>query len=346
MTDKSLKHQAEEIMEAVDQDLKAVDSGIAPDTLREVDGRANAVMKTLFNVVSDVDLAAAARRVQQLKAKYPDTGRRDLAQILIREKCQRTGAVGAVTSGAGLVPGLGTAAAVTLGVAADIGATFKLQAELVLEIAAVYEYPLSEQEKERLVLLITGISAGTSALTRRAGQTVTVKVGEKVAERAIGKTVLKALPVVGVIASAGTNVLSTYIIGQRADAYFRLGPEAVGSWTDSLRTVTGLDERKLGSWLAEGGRNAGQIVSAGVERAGEAGRVAGGAIVAGASRAAETTSAGAQKAGETARTGLRLYLHWLVTFWTAVFRFFGKLLAFFWQIISFVPRKIVGLFKR
>lgn len=346
MPDKSLKHHAEEIMEAVDQDLKQLDSGKASVTLREVDTRADKIMKTLFNVVSDVDLAAAARRVEELKAKNPDAGPRDLAQILIREKCRRTGAVGAVTSGAGLVPGLGTAAAVTLGVAADIGATFKLQAELVLEIAAVYEYPLSEQEKEQLVLVITGISAGTTTLTRRAGQTVSIKVGEKVAERAVGKTILKALPVVGVIASAGTNVLSTYIIGQRADAYFRLGPEAVGSWGDTLRTISGLDERKIGSWLAGGGRSAGQALTAGMGRMGDAGKVAGGAIVTGASRAAEKSSVGAQKAGETARTGLRFYFHWLVTFWTAIFRFLGKVLWFIWRLISYIPRKIIGLFNR
>ena len=219
MTEDSLKNRAEEIMVAVDRDLQQLDSSKASATLAEVDTKANAIMKTLFNTVSDVDLEAAARRVEEYKKKYPDISSAELTQILIREKCRRTGTVGAVTSGAGLIPGLGTAAAVTLGVAADIGATFKLQAELVLEIAAVYDYPLTEQEKQQLVLLITGVSAGTTALTRRAGQTVAVKVGEKVAERAVGKTILKALPVVGVIASAGTNVLSTYVIGQRADVF-------------------------------------------------------------------------------------------------------------------------------
>ena len=139
MTEDSLKNRAEEIMVAVDRDLQQLDSSKASATLAEVDTKANAIMKTLFNTVSDVDLEAAARRVEEYKKKYPDISSAELTQILIREKCQRTGTVGAVTSGAGLIPGLGTAAAVTLGVAADIGATFKLQAELVLEIAAVYD---------------------------------------------------------------------------------------------------------------------------------------------------------------------------------------------------------------
>ncbi len=346
MTEDSLKNRAEEIMVAVDRDLQQLDPSKTSAVLAEVDTKANAIMKTLFNTVSDVDLEAAVRRVEEYKDKYPDVSSSELTQILIREKCQRTGTVGAVTSGAGLIPGLGTAAAVTLGVAADIGATFKLQAELVLEIAAVYDYPLTEHEKQQLVLLITGVSAGTTALTRRAGQTVAVKVGEKVAERAVGKTILKALPVVGVIASAGTNVLSTYVIGQRADAYFRLGPEAVGSWSDSLRAVTGVDERKLGAWLAESGKSAGQVVTAGMERVGEASKVASEAVVARAGIVAGTASVGAQKAGETAQAGLKAYFHWVITFWTAVFRLVGKTLGLVWQVISFLPRWIVGLFQK
>jgi hypothetical protein len=248
--EQSLKSKAQEIITTIDQELQQ-----KPDTeLTVVEAQGSRLMKIIFGVISDVDMKAAAQRVKLLRERYPNDTPPQLSQRLIRAKCERTGAVGAITSGAGLIPGLGTAAAMTLGVAADIGATFKYQAELVLEIAAVYDYPLTEEEKERLVLLITGLSAGASTLARRAGQKAAVTIGEKFAE----KSVLKALPVIGVIASAGTNALSTYIIGQRADAYFRLGPDAVGSWEDSLRTITGVDERKLGGWLAEGGKSAGQ----------------------------------------------------------------------------------------
>jgi uncharacterized protein (DUF697 family) len=317
MTEKSLKTQAEEIMVAVDRDLQQAAKSKTPATLKEVDSKANVIAKTIFNAISDVDIEAATERVKKLKEKYPQASPQELSQRLIHEKCQRTGAVGAVTSGAGLVPGLGPAAAVTLGVAADIGATFKLQAELVLEIAAVYDYPLTEQEKQRLVMAITGLSAGTSALARRAGRTMSIKIGERLAEKTIQKTVMKALPIVGVVASAGTNVLSSYIIGQRADAYFRLGPETVGSWSDSLRTITGVDERQ--------------------------------AVAVGASKVAETVgpalSSGAQKAGETAQKGFKFYIWWVVTCWTTLFRVIGEVLRFIWVVVSFIPRKVMGLFR-
>ena len=346
MAEKSIKNQAEEIMVAVDRELQQVNESKALTVQEEIDSTANALMKKLFGVIHDVDIAAAAERVQALKEKYPEATPEELSQRLIRDKCQRTGAVGAVTSGAGLIPGIGTAAALTLGVAADIGATFKLQAALVLEIATVYDYPLTESEKQRLVLLITGLSAGTSALARKAGQKIALEVGERFAEKAI----VKALPVIGVIASAGTNVLSTYIIGQRADAYFRLGPEAVPTWADSLRTISGVDERKLGDWLAESGKATGAALVWGAGKAGEAGKAAGEAVATGAGKVAETVgpamSSGAKKAGETAQKGFKAYIRAYVNTWKSIFGFVGRILGFIWVVIAFIPRKIAGLFRR
>lgn len=344
-----LKDQAKEIMVAIDRDLQEVETESAV-VKEEVNSQSNFLLDKLFGVINDVDIEAAAQRVAELRQKHPEASPAELSQILIREKSTRTGTVGAVTSGAGLIPGLGTAAAMTLGVAADIGATFKLQAELVLEIAAAYNYPLTENEKQQIVMVITGISAGTSALTRRAGQAAAIKVGERLATQSAQKAFTKALPVVGVLASAGTNVLSTYIIGQRADAYFRLGPEAVGSWADSLRAISGVDERNIAGWLADSGRAAGSALLSGAEMVGDAGKVAGGMVSSGAGKVAETVgpalSSGTQRVGKTAQSGLRAYLRWLVTFWSVVIRGVGKGLGFLWAVVAFVPRKIMGMFRK
>jgi hypothetical protein len=308
MPDDSLKNQAQEIMAAVNKELQTAQAGspAAPD---HMDDQANVLMKTLFSMVSNVDLQAAEERVQALRAEHPEATTEEIVQKLIRHKCQRTAAVGAATSGAALIPGLGTAAAMTFGVAADIGATFKLQSELVLEIAAAYNYPLSEEEKQRVVMVITGLSAGTITVARRVGEAAAIRIGEKYAEKAI----MKALPVIGVIGSAGTNVLSTYIIGQRADAYFRLGPEAVGSWADSLRAITGLDEHKIGTWLAKGSHATGAVITVG----------------------AHTVGSGAKAAGRTAQKGIRAYFNWQISLWGSVFRTL-------WQGITFIPRKLRG----
>ncbi len=328
MNEEPLKTGAQKIMTAIQQELQQIMPAQSDKTPAEIDTQANALVNMLFNVVSDVDIETATQRANQLKIKYPDASPEELAQMLIREKCRKTGTVGAVTSGAGLIPGLGTVAATTLGVPVDIGATFRLQAELVLETAAVYNYPLTEQEKRQLVMFITGLSAGTAALSRKAGEKAAVKIGEKAAEETLQKTILKALPIIGVAASAGTNVLSTYIIGQRADAYFRLGPEAVGNWSDSLRAITGVDERKLTAWLAESGRAAGQAIMTG------AGRVAG--------AAAQST----QQASQMAQTGVRAYVRWVWRFWQTMFTVLTWILKTFWSILTFVPRKISTVIRR
>jgi hypothetical protein len=197
--------------------------------------------------ISDVDMAAAALRVEEQRNAHPDEDTGALVERLIREKCIRTGTVGAVTSGAAIIPGIGTAASLTVGVAADIGATFKLQAELVLEIAAAHDRNLTDEEKRTAVLLITGMSGGVNQALSLAGKRATIKITERYAQ----KWISHALPVVGVAASAATNALTTYLVGQRADAYFRLGPDAMGDWGEIWRTITGVDERALGSWFAE-----------------------------------------------------------------------------------------------
>lgn len=339
--EQSLKTRAEDILVAVDHDLQEVEAQ-PPAVQDEVSTKANKIMNTIYKVVSDVDLEEAAARVNELKAADPEATREQLSKQLILNKAKSTATVGAVTAGAGLIPGVGTMAAITLGTAADIGATFKLQAELVLELAALYEYPLTQDEKQRIVMAITGLSAGTSTLARKAGQAAAVKVGEKFAF----KSVMKVLPVVGVVASASTNVLSTYIIGQRADAYFRLGPDAVGTWQDSLRAITGVDERNIARLVAEGGKSTGATLALGVGKAGEMGKAAGGAVLVGAGTAAGAVGSGAKKAGQSAQRGIIAYVQWFIRLWKGIFRFIGKVFGFIWAAITFIPRKIAGLFRR
>jgi uncharacterized protein (DUF697 family) len=197
--------------------------------------------------VDDADEQAAADRVAALREERPNATDQQLVNTLIRRKSRRTGAIGAVTSGTNLIPGLGTLTSLTLGAAADIGLTFVAQVELVLEIAAVYGHRLTPDEKKRVVLVVTGVSSGTNRLLSHAGGLVAARATQRFTRR----FVIKAIPLVGVGASAVANVLMTYVIGHRANAYFKYGPDAVGSWADSVRAVVGVDERELIAWLTD-----------------------------------------------------------------------------------------------
>ncbi len=238
-TPNSQREQAADIARAMEQAGKQVDEGTAAEILSEVE-----------RTIGDADQVAAAQRVAKLRARHPNLSTEQLIDLLVRDKVNKTGMVGAATTGAGLIPGIGTLASLTVGVAADISATFKLQSELVMEIAAAYNYRLSDDEKQRAILLVTGLSAGANQLTRRVGTQVAGAVSERVAQRWVSH----ALPIIGVAVAASTNALSTYIVGERAKAYFGRSPEAMGNWMDNLRAITGVDERKIQSWIGAGGQ--------------------------------------------------------------------------------------------
>ncbi|MGD9100127.1 MAG: hypothetical protein PVF45_06570 [Anaerolineae bacterium] len=290
----------------------------------------NNILKHITKAIDEADEEAAAQRVAELRQTHPDATTAELIERLIKRKAVRTGAVGAVTSGAAVIPGLGTLTSLTFGVAADIGVTFKLQAELVLEIAAVYERQLSAVEKRNAVLLVSGIGAGANQLLSQTG----ARIAQRTSERLAQKAVTKAIPVLGAAASAGTNILSTYVVGQRARAYFELGPEAVGDWAESVRAISGLDERKLVAWLGESAerswalvqdrahsaagatigvsKSAGNLVVVGASKTGQAVAGAGKSLARGASAVAGASadlgqrtragiSARADRAGEAAR---------------------------------------------
>ncbi len=279
-------------------------------------GIVNDALEYVAQAIDKTDEQAAAQRVAELRKARPGATIEELVEILVKQKAMRTGAVGAVTSGAAVIPGLGTLSAFTFGVAADIGMTFKMQAELVLEIAAIYQHPLSSTEKRNAVLLVTGVSAGANQVLSRTGTRIAQKTSERLAEKAV----IKAIPVLGVAASAGTNILSTYVIGQRANAYFGLGPEAVGDWAASARAVSGIDERKLIAWLAESTEHSWTLLQKQAHDAAGAtivvGKSAGKLIVKGSGVAARATAnlgqrtgagiaAGAGRAGEAAKGASR-----------------------------------------
>lgn len=233
------------------------------------------VTRTL-RTVNDADAAAAALRVAEIRTQrhLQDNA---LVEHLIKQKANQTGMVGAVTSAAALIPGFGSVAAFTIGVVTDVGVTLRLQSELVLEIAAARERTLTPAEARNALLVVTGLNMGAERLINQASR----ELAGKAAERFAGRTIVKAIPFVGIAVSAGANILMTYMIGRRADAYFQLGPEAVGDWSDSLRAVTGLDERKLAGWLGDvmhdfghtfagGARHLGRTAQDAARRAGDA----------------------------------------------------------------------------
>lgn len=195
---------------------------------------ANLIMDRLAQAIDETDEQAAAAKVAEVQAALPDAMPEEWVNRLIMDKVKQTAVIGATTSGTMLIPGIGTVTALTVGMAADFSMTFKAQAELVLEIATVYGHEMTPEEKRRVVLLVTGLSAGTTAVAQRAGS----RISRKITARITSKYVTKALPVVGIAASAATNSVMTWTIGKRAQAYFSQESTAIPTWGAGLRTIS------------------------------------------------------------------------------------------------------------
>ena len=270
---------------------------------------ADKVFAFILRRVSGADPIAAAKRVADLRSRHPDADVDTVVDRLIKAKCQETATVGAVTSAGNMVPGIGTILSLSAGMIVDIGATLAKQADLVLEIAEVHGCRLSDAERNDVLLAVVGVGAGVGKLGNKAVTSLSQKVGEMAAQRWMAKVV----PAIGIAAAAGTNVLSTYVIGRRADTYFRLGPEAMGDWKDSMRAISGVDERRIAQWVAESSQRvsgstarACQTVISGSKHGKDAivhaGKTAGEALCDGTSRTASALgSTGAMAAKKTRR---------------------------------------------
>ena len=218
--------------------------GTATTALTAVDN----VMRTMVGTIDDQHIAAAKARVEGLRARYPGATADELAEKAIRQKCIDTGGVGVASSLPGLIPGIGSLVVASAGLVVDIRKTMEMQKELVLELAAIYDREITPADRRNLLLLVGGVDSGNKLVVKAAGE-LTAKLSLKLSSEFTSKALAKAIPVAGIATSAAVNVVSTYLVGRRAQAYLRADPALADTWDDALRTLSGVDERELSKWL-------------------------------------------------------------------------------------------------
>ena len=195
--------------------------------------------------IEAADSEGAARTVRELRQRYPHWDDDRMVSYLISRKARQTALIGAATAGGSLLPGLGTLLSITVGMAADIGASVKLHAELVLEIAAVHGRALSPDERRQAVGLAMGISAAQTQLVARGVRAMTTGLVRRFGTQWLAKGV----PFLGAATSAMANSATTTLIGRRADAYLRLPPDRTDEAEERLQVLTGIDPRRATAWL-------------------------------------------------------------------------------------------------
>jgi hypothetical protein len=239
------------------------------------------VMRTMVGAIDDQHIAAAKERVQGLRARHPHATADELAEKAIRQKCIDTGAIGVASSVPGLIPGVGSMLVASAGLVVDIRKTMEMQKDLVLELAAIYDRPITPADRRNLLLLVGGVDSGNKLVVKASGE-LAAKASIKFTSGFTSKALAKAIPVAGILTSAAVNVVSTYLVGRRAQAYLRADPAIAETWDDALRTLSGVDERELTRWLVQSLDQAQGDVVQSAQKLGGALGTAGGAAAASA----------------------------------------------------------------
>jgi len=135
------------------------------------------------------------------------------------------------------------------------GLVMKLQMEMIEDIAKFYDKEVGSMKE--VLWVLSGTNQGASTMAMQAAETVSTQamsqISNRVAHTATANALFSSVPVVGPLTMASVNASTTYIIGRRADVYFAKGPELLQSYGDSVRAISGFDERKIaryvnGSW--------------------------------------------------------------------------------------------------
>lgn len=196
---------------------------------------------------ADRTLAREATR----KGVDPDSeAARDLAvRKIVRHYGRLAGATAGGTAMTGIIPGVGTAAALTLGIGTDMVVTLKLQAEMAMQIAHLYGSDISSEEQKHLAFLLASLgataNAGQEAISKGASKALTrllerhlrgaTLASVKQGFRAFGlvftrKAVAKAIPFgVGVAVGYSTGQLLTKKVGREVSAHYRVSRPANGA---------------------------------------------------------------------------------------------------------------------
>ena len=216
---------------------------------------------SLWDAMRRTDRALARKRVARLRAAFPDASNERLFKLLVRNKCLQAGAIGALTAITGAIPGIGRMASFAFGSIADSALVSALQAELVIEIFALYDMELPEHGEKVAILGIAATNLGADEIAREASRWMTLRAG-----RLIGARWLKrAWPIANIGASAATNIAITYAIGNRTRALCQIRDATVSDWPELFRRVALIDQNTMMNW-------AGQATRTAIEQASESAR--------------------------------------------------------------------------
>lgn len=152
------------------------------------------MLRWVMAALGQVDISRVQSNVQALRQQYPLRSRDELAQQVIRDMAFKAAGVGLTTN---LLPPI----ALTL-FALDIAALSALQAEMLYQVAAIYELPLEDPARRGEVLAIYGLSVGGTGMLKTA------------------LSIPELIPGLGAILGASSDAAFIFTLGQAAVLFY------------------------------------------------------------------------------------------------------------------------------
>lgn len=175
-----------------------------------------------------MDKEAIARFSRQLAKKHSNENEKQLALRVVRSCAKMSATVGLATASPALLPGIGTAVAIA-SILPEEAYLMRKQCEMVLKIAAIYDFDLNDSERLYEIIALVGNPANTIDmlmtakydLRRIAAKTAAQLSGRFEAKTLLGakaasRGVVRRLPALGFLVGGAINYYSFSSIGKKA----------------------------------------------------------------------------------------------------------------------------------
>lgn len=182
--------------------------------------------------------------MEKLKRAHPSKANTEICRLasekVISNYSYYAAFAGGTTALTGVIPGIGTAVAVSGGASADAIASMKFQIEMTMALATIYDHDILVEEEKRLCYIIAGLGA-ISEGAKEGGKSLTSKAFTKLVQenlkgpllqavkaifKKLGvtftrKALEKAIPFgVGVVIGFTANKGLTWYVGSKARDFF------------------------------------------------------------------------------------------------------------------------------
>jgi len=208
------------------------------------DVRGERLRRAVESILASDEAIKAAAKGFEGAVGATSTGLESRRRAAVKAAIERYSDLAALSGGASalpaLVPGIGTVAAIAGGALADVTLLLKWELELGLVLAVLHGRDIHDPAERTAVFVLAasgtaeargvgnvvadGVVTGGLALwnyaPRQAGKLLATLLG-KLALAAASRSLVRAVPVVGILVGAGANKILTARVGERIDTALR-----------------------------------------------------------------------------------------------------------------------------